>query len=859
MTVNAQRLLIAVALVFGIAFSVQAQKKQPADSTKVVKQNAAKTPKKGTQKKDTPKKTIAELTKSSRKYPGLFTVYEDTTTGALQLQIRKSQIGKEYIYFTHTVNAPVSAGTYRGNYRGSRVLSIQKHFDKIEIISENTAYYFDPKNALSRAAEANISPSILVSEKIAARNDSTGNILIKADGIFLTEALHRVNRTQNRKNFSLGRLSKTKTKCLSIKNYPKNTDFIIAYTYENPNPKGGGDGITDARNVTITLQHTLIEMPKNDYQPRFDDPRVGYFSTQVTDLTSKSATPYRDLIHRWHLKKRDPKAKRSEPVVPITYWIENTTPHELRSTIKKAALAWNIAFEAAGFKNAVHIKEQPDDANWEASDIRYNVLRWTSSPNPPFGGYGPSFVNPRTGQILGADIMLEFAFLRSSLRYDKLFDDATSDTELNMPQYCSLGHELHASNLFGTQVLRVSGASKIEVDALLKDSIYYLILHEIGHTLGLNHNMKSSQLHTPVQLHDKSRTGEMGLTGSVMDYPGVNLAVPGQKQGHYYTTRPGPYDIWAIEFGYSPARDNAKDEQKRLEKILARSTEPELMFGNDADDMRSSNRGIDPRVMIYDLSSDAIAHATGRIELVNDVKNKILAKYNTPGNTYHELKTAYLMLTSQHRNAATVLSRYIGGIYVDRAVIGQPGATRPFTPVALADQKRAMDALAKYVLSPKAFDMPPELYHHLQEQRRGFGFSRAPEDPKIHDRVIGIQQRVFSHLLHPTVQARLLDTALYGNEYALSDMMTDLTDAVFAADAEGTVNSFRQNLQAEYVNRLIDIIDPESKRIHASRAIALHNLKAIQSMLKTKKITDASTDAHTSYILHMIEQALEKR
>ena len=855
---NFQRLLVAVALVIGIAFSVQAQEKQPADSTKVAKRDSAKTQKEETKKKDEKKKTIADLTKSSRKYPGLFTVYEDTTTGALQLQIRESQIGNEYIYFTHTVNAPVSAGTYRGNYRGSRVLSIQKHFDKIEIISENTAYYFDPENALSRAAKANISPSILVSEKIAARNDSTGNILIKADDIFLSEALHRINRTQNNKKFSLGKLSKIKTKCLSVNNYPKNTDFIIAYTYENPNPKGGGDGITDARNVTITLQHTLIEMPKNDYQPRFDDPRVGYFSTQVTDLTSTSVTPYRDRIHRWHLKKRDPKSKRSAPVVPITWWIENTTPKELRPTIKKAALAWNIAFEVAGFKNAVVVKEQPDDADWEAGDIRYNVLRWTSSPNPPFGGYGPSFVNPRTGQILGADVMLEFAFLTSRVRYDKLFDNAAPNADSDIPQYCSMGHELHASNLFGTQTLRVSGASKVEVEALLKESIYYLILHEIGHTLGLNHNMKSSQLHTPAQLHDKNRTGKMGLLASVMDYPAVNLALPGQKQGHYYTTRPGPYDIWAIEFGYSSGQNNVKDEQTRLEKILARSTEPELMFGNDADDMRSSKRGIDPRVMIFDLSSDAIAHATGRIELINDVKNKILAKYNTQGNTYHELKTAYLTLSSQHGNAATVLSRYIGGIYVDRAVIGQPGASQPFTPVALADQKRAMDALAKYVLSPNAFDMPPDLYHHLQEQRRGFGFSRAPEDPKIHDRVIGIQQRVFSHLLHPTVQARLLDTALYGNEYALSDMMADLTDAVFAADAEGPVSSFRQNLQAEYVNRLTKIIAPESKRIYASRAIALHNLKAIQSRLKEKKTTDASTEAHTGYILHLIEQALDK-
>lgn len=847
-----QRLFIFITLILGFTSAIQAQEKQPAsiDSVKIIKPDSTKNEDK--------KKTIADLTKSSRKYPGLFTVYEDTTTGALQLQIKESQIGKEYIYFTHTVNGPTPAGTFRGDYRGSHVFSIQKHFERIEVVSENTSYYFDPKNALSRSAKANISPSILASQKIEVHNDSTATYLIKADGIFLTEVLHQVNRTQNNKKFSLGKLSKDKTKYLAIKNYPKNTDLIVAYTYENPNPKGGGDGITDARNVTITLQHTLIDMPKNGYQPRFDDPRIGYFTTQVTDLTSTSATPYRDLVHRWHLKKKDPKAKLSEPVTPITWWIENTTPKELRPTIKKAGLAWNIAFEAAGFKNAVIVKEQPDDADWDAGDIRYNVLRWTSSPNPPFSGYGPIFVNPKTGQILGADVMLEFLFVTYRLIYDKLFNESASALSLDpdFPQYCSLGHHLHASNLFGMHTLRVSGASKIEVEEQLKDGLYFLILHEIGHTLGLNHNMKSSQLHTPAQLHDKNRTGKMGLTGSVMDYPAINLALPGQKQGHYYTTRPGPYDLWAIEFGYSPGLQNDTDEQKRLEKILARSTEPELMFGNDADDMRSSRRGIDPRVMIGDMSSDAITHAMDRINLVDSVENKILAKYNTPNSTYHELKTAYLILTAQHRDASDIISRYIGGIYVDRAVVGQPGATQPFIPVALADQKRAMDALSQYVLAPNAFDMPKNLYNYLQEQRRGLNFS-DPEDPKIHDRVLSIQKRVFGHLLHPTVQARLIDTALYGNEYTLANMMTDLTDAVFKADVEGPVNSFRQNLQIEYVNRLANIIGSESNRVYASRAQALHHLKAIQSLLKNKNTTDASTNAHTGYILHLIDRAID--
>jgi len=122
--------------------------------------------------------------------------------------------------------------------------------------------------------------------------------------------------------------------------------------------------------------------------------RIGYFTDQVTDLTSPSPTPYRDLIHRWDLVKKDKNAVLSEPVEPIVWWIENTTPRQLRDTIRNAALAWNEAFEAAGFKNALVVKEQPDDADWDAGDIRYNVLRWTSSPNPPFGGYGPSFVNP---------------------------------------------------------------------------------------------------------------------------------------------------------------------------------------------------------------------------------------------------------------------------------------------------------------------------------------------------------------------------------------------------------------------------------------------------------------------------------
>ncbi len=847
-------------LLLSLTLPLDAQDKQPtptsSDTLTTTKPDSAKVEKKE-DKKDK-KKTLADLTESSHAFKGLFTVYQDTTTGDLQLLIKENQIGKEYIYFTQTLDGVLAAGHFRGNFRDNRVFSIQKHFNRIEIVSENTSYYFDPQNALSKAAHANISPSILASEKIEVYDDSTHAYLIKANDIFFSETLHRINHTQGEKGFTLGKLSKEKTKTRSIKNYPQNTDLVIAYTYENPTPKGGGAGITDARNVTITMRHTLIEMPKNDYQPRFDDPRIGYFTTRVTDLTSTSATPYRDLIHRWHLKKKDPNAKLSEPVKPITWWIENTTPKELRPTIKKAALNWNIAFEAAGFKNAVEVKEQPDDADWDAGDIRYNVLRWTSSPQPPFGGYGPSFVNPRTGEIIGADVMLEFAFLTSRLDQGHLFKTAAlhlqEPFETQDPLICSLGYTLQESNLFGAQALRVSGASKLSVDDLLKDSLHYLILHEIGHTLGLNHNMKASQMQSLANIHDKSRTKKMGLTGSVMDYPAINFALPTQKQGEYYTTRPGPYDLWAIEFGYSSTAKNEKAEQEHLEKILSRSTEPELMFGNDADDMRSPNRGIDPRVMLYDLSDDAIGQAVERFELVNTVMNQVQDKYNTQGNTYQELQDAYLILTGQQMIAGTIISRYIGGVYVDRAVIGQAGATQPLIPVALSDQKRAMDALSKYIFAPRAYDTPNGLYNHLQQQRRGFSNT---DDPKIHDRILNIQTSILSYLLHHRVQTRIVDSALYGNEYTLPNMMADLTNAIFKADAESSVNSFRQNLQVEYVQRLSKILTPDNNYGYPSHAVALYTLKNIQTLLKDKKTTDASTQAHTGYVLHLIEQATD--
>ena len=361
--------------------------------------------------------SIADKIKSCKKTDGLFPLFQDTVNGNLFMVLKIEQLNKEYIYFSYTVDGVVAAGHFRGSFRDNKLFTIRRYFDKIEFVIKNTGYYFDKNNPISKSANANISDAILVNQKIVAEDVKKGEILLDASSIFLSESMCQVKPSPffglpaGFQIFSLGGLSKEKTKFSSIKNYEKNTDLIVEYVYDNPMPTaGGGKEVADERAVSIFLQHTLIEAPKNNFKPRADDPRLGFFSEEVEDMTTTNAVAFKDMIHRWNIEKKDTNAAVSEPIEPITWWIENTTPSEFKATIKEAGEKWNLAFEAAGFKNAVLIKEQPDTATWDAGDIRYNVLRWTSSPQPPFGGYGPSFVDPRTGQILGADIMFEYIF-----------------------------------------------------------------------------------------------------------------------------------------------------------------------------------------------------------------------------------------------------------------------------------------------------------------------------------------------------------------------------------------------------------------------------------------------------------------
>ncbi|MDO7173582.1 zinc-dependent metalloprotease [Mariniflexile sp. AS56] len=810
-------------------------------------------------------KTIAELVKSSKKIEGLFPIYQDTITGSLQMIISDKQIDKEFIYFSQIANGILDAGRMnRGSYMGSKVFKVEKYFDKIEFVIQNTSFYFDPENPLSKSKDANISNGNIASITIAAQDKDKGLYLIKADDLFLGETLAQIKRPsypgQSPTAFKLGSLNKEKTKINSIKNYDKNTNLEVEYVYTSPSVlNNGSNAVADGRNVSIKIFHSLMAMPDNDYEARYDDPRVGYFTTLVDDKTTTDNIPFKDLIHRWFLKKKDPAAALSEPVEPITWWIENSTPLEWRETITNAVLQWNVAFEKAGFKNAMVVKVQPDDATWDAGDLNYNVLRWTSSPEPPFGGYGPSFVNPKTGQILGADIMLEFAHFTNRVFYDKIYSLASLDTPFEAPEnnesthaYCSLGHQLQEDVMFATATATAYANSDYEMERIKKESMTALIMHEVGHTLGLNHNMKASQLFSPAQLNDPEFIEGKCLTASVMDYAALNVTRDRSKQGQYDDVAVGPYDVWAIQLGYKPFASESEHQA-----LLNESTKPEHIFGNDADDMRSPGKAIDPRVMTSDQSNDQITWSIDRIELSNDLMKTVKTKFVKSGESYQELRRVYYLLSGQKATSANIISRFIGGVYVDRAMAGQEGETQPYTPVNLKDQKRAMTALSKYVFAPDAFDAPNDLFNYLAMQRRGFNF-RTPEDPKIHSQVLTYQKNVLNHILHYNTLQRITDSELYGNEYKLSAFMTDLNNAVFKADIYANVNSFRQNLQLEYTNMLIGILTGKqaSSYSNPAKSMALYNLKNIRTMSSASG--NIASIAHKQHLRTLIDNALKE-
>jgi hypothetical protein len=386
---------------------------------------------------------------------------------------------------------------------------------------------------------------------------------------------------------------------------------------------------------------------------------------------------------------------------------------------------------------------------------------------------------------------------------------------------------------------------------IIEQSIIRLTLHEVGHTLGLNHNFKGSFLHNTEDVHKPEITSKVGVTASVMEYPAINLAPLGYKQGDYYDIVPGPYDKWAIKFGYTP---NLTEEERR--SILSESNKPEHMFANDSEDMRSAGYGIDPRAMISDLTNDPITYSAQRIELVNHAQKELPDKFANKAESWEEYRNAHKIILREHQRALEVVSRYIGGVYVERSNPKDPNRKEPYTPTPSEEQRRAMSVLSKHAFSSEAFPINASLLSKVQVERRMFDLRGEHEDPQMHKTILGIQNRVLDHILSAWTLSRITDTQLYGNDYSVYEVIDDLTEAIFLEDMNSEVSSIRRNLQTSYVRRLIGILAADYYDEFATAA-AYSSLRDIEKLMK-KTSSHEPTKAHRKLIHWIIDSGLNR-
>ncbi len=448
--------------------------------------------------------------------------------------------------------------------------------------------------------------------------------------------------------------------------------------------------------------------------PRMADDRIGHFMVRRWDFSSDSASSFPEVyyVKRWRLEKKDPDAEMSEPKVPIVYWLDRDIPVKYRETIKAGVLEWNKAFEKIGFKDAIRVEMQPDDATFSTADTRHASIRWVVRDEPGALAIGPSRADPRTGEILDADVEIEDGWTRLPRRQasEQFAPRAHASGDEG---FCDYGDVAMDELAFALDLLVARGEidpDSPEAEKYVLATLKDVVTHEVGHTLGLQHNFRASTIYTQKQLSDPAFTAVHGIGGSVMDYNAVNLALQDEPQADYVMHSLGPYDYWAIEYAYKPIPP--AQEKEELAKIAARSGEPDLAFGNDIDaGFGGSAEGMDPQVNRRDLGSDPLDYAMRRLTLSRELWARLQDRQLKPGESYEMLRRNFLSGLTQLGNAGVVSAKYVGGVVYVRDHAGS--GRDPFTPVPAAKQRAALKLIADGLLSVDSFRLRPEFVRRL--------------------------------------------------------------------------------------------------------------------------------------------------